>query len=117
MLGGWAQSAREMRDTAGAVSRVLRLFSGGVYWRGPGLAWRTGGAMLITLPPFAGRRDHAMSSLRLRSRSMRFVAHRRNGPQELDSAVSEILLRFQAAKSLAVWLKYTASGVRRSSEL
>ena len=41
----------------------------------------------------------------------------RNGPRELDSAVSEIFLGFQAAKSRLAWSKYTASGVRRSSAL
>ena len=41
----------------------------------------------------------------------------RNGPTNLDSAVSEIFLGFQAANSGAAWPKYTASGVRRSSAL
>ena len=41
----------------------------------------------------------------------------RNGPTNLDSAVSEIFLGFQAANSVAAWPKYTASGVRRSSAL
>ena len=41
----------------------------------------------------------------------------RNGPRELDSAISEIFLGFQAAKSRRAWSKYTASGVRRSSAL
>ena len=40
-----------------------------------------------------------------------------NGPTNLDSAVSEIFLGFQAANSGAAWPKYTASGVRRSSAL
>ena len=41
----------------------------------------------------------------------------RNGPRKLDSAVSEILHRFQAAKLRLAWSKYTSSGVRRSSAL
>ena len=41
----------------------------------------------------------------------------RNGPRELDSVVSGIILGFQAAKSRRAWSKYTASGVRRSSAL
>ena len=41
----------------------------------------------------------------------------RNGPRKLDSAVSEILHGFQAAKLRLAWSKYTASGVRRSSAL
>ena len=41
----------------------------------------------------------------------------RNGPRKLDSAVSEILHGFQAAKLRLAWSKYTSSGVRRSSAL
>ena len=45
------------------------------------------------------------------------VSKARNGPGKLDTAISEISTGFQAAKSGESWLKYTASGVRRSSAL
>jgi transposase len=45
------------------------------------------------------------------------AAIRRNGPRNLDSAVSEISVRSQAANSGLACSKYTASGVRRSSAL
>ena len=55
------------------------------------------------------------SKLATRARSVYLTL--RNGPTNLDSAVSEIFLGFQAANSVAAWPKYTASGVRRSSAL
>jgi len=41
----------------------------------------------------------------------------RNGPRNLDSALSEIFHGFQAANAGVTCSKYTASGVRRSSAL
>ena len=41
----------------------------------------------------------------------------RNGPRILDTAISGILVPFQAARLGADWVKYTASGVRRSRAL
>ena len=43
----------------------------------------------------------------------RWLMELRNGPQNLDTRLSEISLGVQAALSSAVCLKYTASGVRR----
>ena len=41
----------------------------------------------------------------------------RSGPKILDRGLSEILVPFQAAKHSAAWVKYTTSGVLRSSAL
>ena len=51
------------------------------------------------------------------NRARAYELEERNGPRNLDSGVSEIFLRFQAANVRPAKSKYTASGVRRSSAL
>ena len=58
--------------------------------------------------------NYIVFDIRMNGRTEQYI---RNGPRELDSAISEIFLGFQAAKSRRAWSKYTASGVRRSSAL
>ena len=72
--------------------------------------------------PFDGRVQNASFYLFITSdldQEFRAGSQRqnRNGPRNLDSAVSEIFLRFQAANVRPAKSKYTASGVRRSSAL
>ena len=51
------------------------------------------------------------------ARNARSQAKPRNGPRILDTAISGILVPFQAARRGADWVKYTPSGVRRSRAL
>ena len=79
---------------------------------------RQGHSVLFTpVSQLVERLLEAKRDLRLTRELRRLDRIDRNGPTNLDSAVSEIFLGFQAANSGAAWPKYTASGVRRSSAL